>query len=141
MTELRIETTADGSPPSFCGLTSDLVYFLSFAVAERYGATHELSGVAKILRGEMAPNLRALLTFAEDNPGDAADLSDMEQIWQDAAPVAAAARWVASEIQASSVLLQLTQEFPRLVASLQELAGIADWTAARGGRVRMLFRL
>jgi hypothetical protein len=142
LAELRVETTADGSPPAFSGPTGDLVYFLSFAVAERYGATHDLSGVAKILRQRPgSPDLRPLLTFAEDNASDAGDRADMEQIWQEAAPLAAVAHWVAREIERSRVLQQLTEGFPDLLASLHDLARIADWNAERGEKVRILFRL
>jgi hypothetical protein len=98
--ELRVETRAEGDPPQFTGPTGDLVYFLSFAVAERYGATHELSGVARVLRSRSQRDpLRPLLTFAEDNPADTEDRRDMEQIWQPAAPVAEAAAWAAAALR------------------------------------------
>jgi hypothetical protein len=142
LAELRVETTAGGAPPAFSGPTGDLVFFLSFAVAERYGATHDLSGVARILRGRAgSPDLRPLLTFAEDNPSDDDDRRDMEQIWQDAAPVASVAGWVATEIESSRVLKELTQEFPDLVPALKDLAQISRWSAERGARIRILFRL
>src|SRR5579885_3125014 len=104
--ELRVETRDAATPPEFRGPTADLVYFLSFAVAERYGATHELSAVARVLR-DRTPNdtLRPLLTFAEENPDDVEDRADMERIWQPAAPVAASAAWAAGEIRASGRLL------------------------------------
>lgn len=140
--ELQVETTAEGEPPQFLGPTSDLVHFLSFAVAERYGATHDLSGAARILRERGRGDvLRPLLTFAEDNPADADDRRDMEQIWQDAQPVAGAARWAAGEIRSSRVLRQLTADFPQLLPRLDELAQIAAWSAERGARIRLLFRL
>jgi hypothetical protein len=140
--ELRVDTRAAGTPPEFSGPTEDLVYFLSFAVAERYGATHQLSAVARVLR-ERPPRdaLRPLLTFAEENPDDADDRADMEQIWQPAAPVAASAAWAADEIRASPRLLSLVQGFPGLLARLDDLARIAAWSAERGGDVRLLFRL
>jgi len=142
MTELIVESTAAGDPPRLDGPTDQLVHFLSFAVAERYGATHDLAGVARILRGKVAnDSLRPLLTFAEDNPTDPEDRRDMEQIWQDAEPVAEAARWAAGQIRGSKVLLQLASEFPQLADELDELARVAAWSAERGARVRLLFRL
>ena len=118
------------------------MHFLSFAVAERYGATHDLSGVARILRAQSRHDaLRPLLTFAEDNPADADDRRDMDQIWQDAAPVAEAARWAAAQIRGSKVLRQLVGEFPRLPDQLDDLARLADWSAERRARIRLLFRL
>ena len=108
MTELVVESSAGGDAPQFEGASDQLVHFLSFAVAERYGATHDLSGVARILRAQSRHDaLRPLLTFAEDNPADADDRRDMDQIWQDAAPVAeAAARWAAAQIRGSKLLRQ-----------------------------------
>ncbi|HTE84980.1 MAG TPA: hypothetical protein VK821_09615 [Dehalococcoidia bacterium] len=155
MTELRVETRAEGEPPSFGGPTGDLVYFLSFAVAERYGATHELSGVARILRARSATPahpepvegrvsadaLRPLLTFAEDNPADTDDRRDMEQIWQPAGPVAAAAAWATGQIRASQRLLDLTAGFPDLLPRLDDLARIATWSAEREAAIRLLFSL
>jgi hypothetical protein len=156
MPELRVESRAPGKAPDFRGSTSDLVHFLSFAVAERYGATHELSGVAKVLRSRAGPveppstaaragaqvdRLRPLLTFAEDNPGDADDRRDMENIWQPAGPVAEAAAWSAAEIRASPLLLDLVAGFPNLVPRLNDLATIAAWSAERGAEIRLLFRL
>lgn len=142
MAELRVDTRAPGDPPSFGGPTADLVYFLSFAVAERYGATHDLSGVARILRERSRSNLlRPLLTFAEDNPDDAEDLGDMERIWQAAAPVAEAAAWTANELRNSSRLLALSAEFPELLPRLDDLARIAAWSADQAAEIRLLFRL
>ena len=143
MAELRVEPDRPGeNPPSFAGPTDDLVYFLSFAVAERYGATHDLSGAARVLRERAAGDLlRPLLTFAEDNPADADDRRDMEQIWQEAAPVASAARWAAEQIRDSRLLQGLTADFPGLLPRLEDLAQIAAWWAERGARIRLLFRL
>jgi hypothetical protein len=140
--ELRVETRAAGTPPEFGGPTADLVYFLSFAVAERYGATHELSAVARVLR-ERPPRdqLRPLLTFAEENRGDEDDRADMERIWQPAGPVAEAAAWATREIRASPRLLGLIEGFPDLLPRLDDLARIAAWSAERGGEIRLLFRL
>ncbi len=141
MAELRVDTRAEGTPPEFGGPTGDLVYFLSFAVAERYGATHELSGVARILRERSSRALRPLLTFAEDNAADAEDRDDMERIWQPAAPVAEAADWVANELRASPRLQELSAGFPDLLPRLDDLARIAAWSAERGSEIRLLFRL
>lgn len=148
MAELEVETRAEGEPPRFTGPSGDLVYFMSFAVAERYGATHQLSGVARILRsrppegtGARTDRLRPLLTFAEDNPSDSDDRHDMEAIWQPAGPVANAAAWVAGEIRSSERLLELVAGFPELLPRLDELAGIAAWSADRAALVRLLFRL
>ncbi len=139
--ELRVETRTAETPPKFSGPTADLVYFLSFAVAERYGATHELSAVARVLR-ERTPHgaLRPLLTFAEENPDNAEDRADMERIWQPAAPVAESAAWAANEIRGSTRLLGLVRDFPELLPRLDDLARIAAWATERDSEIRLLFR-
>lgn len=141
MPELRVETTAEGAPPAFRCSTADLVYFLSFAVAERYGSTHDLSVAARELRRQHGRDiLRPLLTFAEDNVADFEDRRDMEQAWQEPAHVATAARAARDGIMASAALQKLTGEFPQLLPGLDELGRIAAWSAERGGHVRLLFR-
>jgi hypothetical protein len=140
--ELHVETRASGEAPTFRGPTEDLVYFLSFAVAERYGATHDLSGLARILRSRAPQDrLRPLLTFAEQSDEDQEDRADMERIWQPAAPVAESAGWVASEIRSSQRLQELSNEFPQLLPRLEELAQIASWSAERDADIRLLFQL
>jgi hypothetical protein len=142
MPELRVESRAQGRQPRFSGPTSDLVYFMSFAVAERYGATHDLSGLAKVLRSRLpGDTLRPLLTFAEQAGDDDQDRADMERIWQPAQPVAEAASWVAAEIRASDRLQELAAGFPELVPRLDDLARIAGWSAERSAEIRLLFRL
>jgi hypothetical protein len=142
MAELIVQTTAGEAAPAFGGPTDDLIYFLSFAVAERYGSTHDLSGAAAIIRHQHNRDvLRPLLSFAEDNPSDPEDERDMEQIWQDAAPVAQAARLAAESIRGSERLLELTKDFPNVLPRLDELTRIASWAAERDARIRLLFRL
>jgi hypothetical protein len=142
VTELVIESTSAEDPPAFEGASDELVHFLSFAVAERYGATHDLSGIARILRTQAGRDvLRPLLTFAEDNPADADDRRDMDQIWQEAQPVAESAAWAATQLRASRVLQGLATGFPALAEQLDELARVARWSAERRARIRLLFRL
>src|SRR5947209_1626995 len=137
MPELRVESRAKGHPPRFAGPTDDLVYFLSFAVAERYGATHDLSGLAKILRSRLpGDSLRPLLTFAEEGGEDEQDRADMERIWQPAQPVAEAAAWAAAEIRSSERLQGLAAGFPELLPRLDDVARIAGWSAERNAEVR-----
>lgn len=141
MAELIVQTTA-GAPPAFDGPSGDLVYFLSFAVAERYGSTHDLSGAAQIIRHQHNRDvLRPLLTFAEDNPSDPQDKQDMDQIWQDAVPVLEAARLAAESIRTSDRLQDLTKDFPALLPRLDDLIRIAEWAAEHDARLRLLFRL
>ena len=142
MAELIVQTSSNELLPAFGGPSGDLVYFLSFAVAERYGSTHDLSGAAAIIRHQHNRDvLRPLLTFAEDNPSDPEDKQDMDAIWQDAGPVAESARLAAESIRGSERLLDLTKDFPDLLPRLDDLAQIAAWAVERNARIRLLFRL
>lgn len=141
MAELIVESDASGEATQFSGSSADLVYFLSFAVAERYGATHDLAVVARTLRQQHAVNLRPLLSFAEDNAPDPDDQRDMDQIWQESGPVRDSARAAAAAIRSSPSLQELAKEFPALVDGLEELGRIAAEYADRGSRLRLLFRL
>src|SRR3972149_3014726 len=79
---------AQDDAPGFASDTSDLVYFLSWAFSARYGANHELSLAALLLRGEFKIDLLPLLTFADRNVEEPADAEALERAWQDAAPLA-----------------------------------------------------
>jgi hypothetical protein len=69
--------------PPFESDTSDLVYFLSWAFSARYGANHELSVAALVLRGEFKIDLSPLLTFADRDVKDDEDRRLMDESWQE----------------------------------------------------------
>ena len=78
--------------PEFSADTSDLVYFLSWGYSSRYGATHELSALAQVLRRDFSLDLVPLLTFADRDTEDPADEEALVLAWQDAASLAASPR-------------------------------------------------
>jgi hypothetical protein len=126
-TTLIVETTAGEEPPvDFLGPTSDIVYFISFAHTERYGAHHPLARSAAILKRKLRVNIAPLMTFADARTEDAEDEALLERIWQDAAPLAESARTVAGHRARPRADVQ----FPELPTA-RELAGIADWAAER----------
>ena len=65
-TILIVETTAGEEPPhDFLGDTADIVYFISFAHTERYGADHPLAKAAAVIKRKHRISMAPLLTFAD----------------------------------------------------------------------------
>ena len=139
-TALIVETTAD-EPCSvdFLGDTADIVYFISMAHTERYGADHPLAKAAAILKRTLRVNMAPLLKFADARTDNTAEEEMLEGLWQDAAPLAETARTVAEAIEGTTELRELTSSFPELSERLKELATIATWAADRGARVRLTY--
>jgi hypothetical protein len=137
----------DYDPPQhdarqFEGDSSDLVYFLSWAFSARYGASHELSEAALILRGEFKIDLLPLLTFADRDVEDLADETTLELAWQAAAPLAECCAEVTRAFESGDKRLDdLHDDYPGLQANIEELAIIAAWTAERGARIRVTYLL
>ncbi len=141
-TTLIVETTTGEEPPvDFLGPTADIVYFISFAHTERYGAHHPLAKAAAVLKRKLRVNIAPLMTFADARTEDAEDEALLERIWQDAAPLADSARAVATAIETTPELRDLTADFPELPQRLRELADIAAWAAERGAKVRLTYVL
>ncbi|OGO48512.1 MAG: hypothetical protein A2W34_04725 [Chloroflexi bacterium RBG_16_64_32] len=139
-TALIFETTAaEECPGEFLGDSADIVYFISFAYSQRYGADHPLAKAAAVLKRRLGLNLAPLLTFG-DARADSGDYERaLEAIWQDAAPLAESARRVAEAIDQTPELRALTADFRELPDRLRELAEMADWAAQRGARVRLSY--
>ncbi len=139
-TALIVETTAEEECPlEFFGDSADIVYFISFAHSERYGSGHPLSKAAGILKRQLQINLAPLLTFADARTESAAEEQALETMWQEPAPLAESARSVAEAIEATAQLRELAADFPELPDRLRELAGMADWSAERGARIRLTY--
>ena len=65
-TALIVETTADEECPlEFLGESADIVYFISFAHSERYGAGHPLAKAAGLLKRRLGVDLKPLLIYAD----------------------------------------------------------------------------
>lgn len=139
-TTLIVETTAaEPCPIEFLGDTADIVYFISMAHTERYGADHPLAKAAAIIKRQQRLNMAPLLNFADARTDNAEEERMLERVWQDGAPLAQAARNVAEAIEGTPQLRELTAAFPELPERLKELAAIADWAAERGARVRLTY--
>ena len=141
-TVLIVETSAaEDCPIEFLGDTADLVYFLSFAHAERYGADHPLAKAAAILKRRLNVDLTPLLTYADARAESSEEERALEAMWQDAAPLSECARRAAEAIEATPELRGLTADFPELPERLRELSAMADWAADRGAQVRLTYVL
>ena len=128
--------------PEFESDTSDLVYFLSWAFSTRYGANHELSIAALVLRGEFKIDLSPLLTFADRNAEEEADVEALERAWQDATPLAECCEQVVAALASGDKrLTDVRQEYPTLQLNIQELGRIARWAASRKTRIRVTYNL
>jgi hypothetical protein len=136
-----VETTAAGEPPAFRGDTRDLLAFLSFGAAERYGSTHELSALARLLRRKHEIDTQPLFEFSDALPEDDEDRQLLDRLWQEPAPLAEASAATAAAVRADPELAALARSFPTLADRLDELAATARWAAARGARVRITYRL
>ena len=128
--------------PSFASDTSDLVYFLSWAFSTRYGANHELSVAALVLRSEFKIDLQPLLTFADRNVEDPADEEALERAWQDAFALAACCARVFNALGSDEKrLAALREDYPALQRNVEELGRISTWAALRGARIRVTYEL
>ncbi len=128
--------------PAFASDTGDLVFFLSWAFSTRYGANHEMSIAALVLRSEFKIDLLPLLTFADRNVEDPADEEALERAWQDAAPLAECCERVHEALSSDEKrLASLSDDYPSLGENIRELGQIATWTAQRGCRMRVTYEL
>jgi hypothetical protein len=141
-TTLIVETTADGEcPVDFLGDTADLVYFISMAHSERYGASHPLAKTSAILKRRLRIDIGPLLTFGDARAENEEEERLLDRLWQDAGPLATSARQAADAIERTPELRALTADFPELPLRLRELAQMATWAAERDARVRLTYAL
>lgn len=140
-TVLIVETTAGDPPVEFLGPSSDIVYFISMAHGERYGAAHPLARAAFVLKRKLRLNITPLLTYGDARTDNSEEAALLEKLWQDPAPLAAAARTIAEAIESTQELRELTADFPELADRLRDLAGMATWAAGQGAKIRLTYVL
>jgi hypothetical protein len=140
-TLLIVETTAGEPPVEFLGDTAGVVYFISMAHGERYGADHALAKAASIMKRRMRIAINPLLNFGDARADSSEEAELLQRLWQDAAPLAEAARNAATAIEETPELRELTSAFPELPDRLRELAEMADWAAAQGAQVRLTYAI
>lgn len=140
-TLLIVETTAGDPPVEFLGDTSDLVYFISMAHSERYGAAHPLAKASSIIKRKLRIPIGPLMNFGDAKAETSEERDLLEKLWQDAAPLAEAASRAAQAIESEAELRELTSAFPELHERLRELSAMATWAAERGAKVRLTYIL
>ena len=140
-TVLVFETTAGDPPVEFLGDSGDIVYFISMAHSERYGADHPLARASSIIKRRLRVPMGPLLNFGDAAAENAAEEELLGRLWQDAAGLAECARSVASAIESDEELREKTSALPELPDRLRELAAMADWAAEQSAQVRLTFVL
>lgn len=141
MSELIVELEGGGRPAPFGGDSADLVAFLSFTAAERYGSTHPLSTLARLLRRDHAVDTRPFWEFDDAEPADDEDRAALERLWQPGEPLAVACAAAAGALRSDAQLAALARDFPCLAERLEDLAAIAAAAARAGQHVRLTYRL
>lgn len=141
-TTLIVETdAADPCPVEFLGDSGDIVYFISMAHSERYGADHPLAKASSIIKRKMRISIAPLLNFADASPDDAGEEALLEKLWQDPGPLAESALAVAAAIETTEELRELTSAFPELPDRLRELAEMASWASGQDAKIRLTYAL
>lgn len=141
--QLIFETDPPASLPfEFDWDTSDLVNFMSFAVAYDYGSTHELAQLAQVLRRELGVKLTPLTNFYDAEPEDDEDRERLAKAWQEAGPLRETCERILRAFEEhGSRLRPLTASATGLEPLLAQLRDLAGWAQERGSRVRLSYRL
>lgn len=140
-TILIVETTAGDPPQEFLGDTSDIVYFISMAHSERYGAGHPLAKASSIIKRKLRIPIGPLMNFGDALAETSEERALLEKLWQEAEPLAEAAAKAAEAIEEDPELRELTRDFPELPERLRELSAMAAWAAGQGAKVRITYIL
>jgi len=139
-TTLIVETTAaEDCPIDFLGDSADIVYFISFAHSERYGADHPLAKASSILKRKLGIKLGPLLNYADARTENAAEEEHLERIWQDPSGIEQCALQVADALQKTPEVAAMTETFPELPDRLRELAEMAAWATQQGAQMRLTY--
>ena len=132
----------EAGAPQLEGDTANLVYFLSFAFSQRYGATHEMAVAGLALRGEFKINTAPLLNFADRNIEEPADAETLERAWQDGLALAECCRAVAAALSSDDRrMTALRDEYPLLPELVGQLGECAAWAVTGGLRIRVTYDL
>ncbi|MEX2237873.1 MAG: hypothetical protein WEB00_10095 [Dehalococcoidia bacterium] len=122
--------------------TDQLAYFLSFAVAERYGAQHDLARAANLIKIRHKVDMNTLLNFIDRNVETAQELEAFQNAaWQEPEPLANTVRSVIDVIGSDEKVAALLEPYPQVVPSLEELFEICLSAMENGALVRLSFDL
>jgi len=134
--------TDEPCPFGFLGDPTVVLFFISWAFSVRFGGMHELAQAALHMQRKHKVDLKPLLTYADRDATTEDDRRELEHAWQDAAPLAASCRAVATALESDDPeLAKFTAGYEELAPRLRELATMCDWAASRGAGVRLSFWL
>lgn len=120
---------------------TDLLAFMSFAVAEPLGSQHPLTNLARRLKKNFDINLTPLLTFYDNDIEDDIDAKNLEAAWQDATALSVCITETKTALEKDEKSTSLLAGFDKLPQLLDELAEMANIAVQRKGRIRISFRL
>lgn len=135
-------STDETCPLDFTDDPAIVLFFISWAYSAEMGGSHELAQAASYLKRQLKVDLRPVYRYADRNVDTPQDRMELEQSWQPAGNLAAAARTIADHWeQPDATLAPLVRGYEHLAPRLRELAAMCDWAAERDAKVRMTFDL
>ena len=143
MTRFYIDTDSDEPCPfALREPTDELTYFLSFAVAERYGAQHDLAKAANLIKIRHRVDMNPLLNFVDRRVETAQDRAAFERgAWQDPEPLAGCIQRVLSLLGSDEKIAAYLAEYPLVAPRLEDIFEVCLWAMEHGARVRLSFDL
>jgi hypothetical protein len=122
--------------------TDQLAYFLSFAVAERYGAQHDLARAANLIKIRHKVDMNPLLNFVDRNvEGPQERKAFTETSWQDPERLARTIRATLDAIADDEKVAAYLSDYSEVVPKLEELWELCLSALEGGCRVRLSFDL
>lgn len=142
VTRFYAETDTDDADRGLTEPTDQLAYFLSFAVAERYGAQHELSRAANLIKIQHRVDMNPLLNFVDRNVQAPQERQAFEVTsWQDPEKLANSVQGVLDVIRAEPKVREYLAGYEDIVPRLEELFEICLNALESGARIRLSFDL
>jgi hypothetical protein len=141
MTRFYAETNPDIGQ-SLSEPTDQLAYFLSFAVAERYGAQHHLAKAANLIKIRHKVDMNPLLNFVDRQVEGPQERRAFEETsWQDPERLAKSIRSTLDAMEADARVSDYLVQYPEVVAKLEELWEVCLAAMEAGAQVRLSFDL
>jgi hypothetical protein len=122
--------------------TDQLAYFLSFAVAERYGAQHDLAKAANLVKIRHKVDMNPLLNFVDRQVEGPQERRAFEETsWQDPERLAQSIRATLEAIEGDEKAAAYLGEYLDVVPKLEELWELCLSAMEVGAQVRLSFDL
>ena len=122
--------------------TDQLAYFLSFAVAERYGAQHDLAKAANLIKIRHKVDMNPLLNFVDRQVEGPQERKAFEETsWQEPERLARSIRATLDAIEADAKVASYLAGYSQVVPKLEELWELCLAAMESGAEVRLSFDL